>query len=180
MDDRLLPVDPNAKTSLLLFACARSESDIIEPFPSRPFARRSLLAPLDGAFGNSRGQREGEGKGGGGSEGGGGAGSGDLRNYGRWKTGDLPGDRHLGRRTRYTVSRYTRGWRDRREDESFYVRARSHECLGTICPDNIATGTLFTYNEMRIVAPLPPPLSPLLLFFNLSRAGRERVGRTAK
>jgi len=44
-------------------------------------------------------------------------------------------------------------WLARRskKDESFYVRARSHECLGTIYPDNIATGTLFTYNEMHIV-----------------------------
>lgn len=30
--------------------------------------------------------------------------------------------------------------------------ACNHECLGTIYPDNIATGTLFTYNEMHIVA----------------------------
>lgn len=46
-------------------------------------------------------------------------------------------------------------WLARRskKDESFYVRACSHECLGTISlyPDNIATGTLFTYNEMHIV-----------------------------
>lgn len=44
-------------------------------------------------------------------------------------------------------------WLARRskKDESFYVRACSHECLGTIYSDNIATGTLFTYNEMHIV-----------------------------
>lgn len=94
---------------------------------------------------------------------------GDLRNYGRWKTSDLPGDRHLDTVVHqvYGIALHARLARRSKETNRF-TSVPVAECLGTIYPDNIAAGTLFTYNEMHIVAPF--------LLREQASGGRKRCG----
>lgn len=85
----------------------RSEFDIRFLPPCILSISFRLVAPSEnGAFRNSRGH----------AGGGGGGEHGDLRNYGRWKTGDLPGDRHLGVHQVYGIALHA--WLARRSKET--------------------------------------------------------------
>lgn len=116
--------------------------EIRHPVPS--FSRPSDILsfrPKNGAFRNSRGHTENK------------SGGEAWRSTKLWQVEDeRPPRRSTSRHRVYGIALHA--WLARRSKETNrFTFVPVAECLGTICPDNIAAGTLFMSNEMRIVVP---------------------------
>lgn len=94
----------------------------------------------------------------------------ELRNYGRWKTGDLPDDRHLGRRapgTGYRVTRVASARRSKETNRFTFVPVATNASVQSI---RVILPRVHCLRIRRCVS------RRVVLIFSTSERASERVG----